>query len=228
MHAHFELNKLQRAGLVRALRIRAQVADTVIKPHPGCNGSSDSSMDRAIAFAVIELDNLWASVARSLYLSAAFCGVDESGARLHLSKVPTPTTTDEALTYAIRANRGKSFRKGSTGPWKWRDEPQWWDPSALIRSLDCIGASNLQTVTAALNANPDVFQHLHTFRNFYAHRNRDTRERLIPHLRTLQFPADVTATFALASPDPSSRDPRPQPLLLDWLDDVRRTIALLV
>ena len=228
MRPRYDLTKIKRSGLVRATRIRTQVANIVAPRLTTAGGVEDESVDRAVAFAIIELDNLWGGVARSLFLSAAFCGVDATGTRLRLSNVPRSRNTDEALTYAIRSLKGSNYKQGSTGPWTWRDEPPWWSPATLLKSLQDIGASNYQQVNTALGAYPDVFEHLHVFRNFYAHRGKDTREQLIPHLRSLQFPITYSATVALNSPNPNSSLPRSQPLVLDWLDDVQATIGLLV
>ena len=228
MRPSYELVKIKRSGLVRAIRIRAQVT-SIVGPQPSVGGRVDAeAVDRAVAFAIIELDNLWAGVARSLFLSAAFAGCDATGTPLSLSKVSRPRNTDEALTHAIRCIKGSNYKRGSTGPWTWRDEPPWWDPGTLLRSLQEIGASNYQQVNVALGAYPDVFVHLHAFRNFYAHRGKDTRQQLIPHLRLLQFPTTHSATLALSSPNPNVPLFRRQPLLLDWLDDVRATIGLIV
>ena len=228
MRPRRNLVEVKRSGLLRVARIRTQAVASIPSPSAGTHRIDHRSIDRAIAFAVIELDNLWAGVARSLFLSAAFCARDASGTPLKLSKVPKAASADEALTHAIRRCRGARYKSGSSGPWRWRDEPFWWDPATLLDSLDEIGASNHQQVTLAVNAYPDVFSHLHVFRNFYAHRGIDTRRRLLSRLLVLQVPTTHSATLALASPDPRAPLPRPQPLIFDWLDDVRETIGLLV
>ena len=157
-------------------------------------------VDSTVAFAVMELDNLWAGIARSLFLSAAFCARDGTGNRLNLSKVARARSTDEALTYAIRNYRGAEYKSGSDGPWEWSDEPQWWKPRELLRALDAIGSSNYQQVTNAIDASSGVFPHLHSFRNFYAHRNKRTRSEVVKAIERLQFPRTYTATRALTSP----------------------------
>ena len=219
-----DLHSLQRAGLSRTGRLHAY-ASSVLRQG---KASTPATVDSAVAFVVIELDNLWAGVARSFFLSVAFRAQDGSGNRLVLSRTTTAQSTDEALTHAIRSFRGPTYKAGSNGPWTWRDEPPWWKPHTLLDALQEIGASNYQQVSAAMSASPGAFSHLHTFRNFYAHRNQGTRAGVVNNLRRLQFPTAYTASRALTSPAMSGGTTRPQPLLLDWLDDIRNTIALLV
>ena len=129
---------------------------------------------------------------------------------------PRAMDMDEALTHAIRRCRGPSYKAGQTGPWMRRDEPLWWRPGTLLNALDEIGASNYQQVSAAVSVSPGALMYLHTFRNFYAHRSKETRIQIIGDLRHLQFPTTYTATMALSSPTVGSGSVRPQALLLDW------------
>ena len=187
-----------------------------------------TSVDSVVAFVIIELDNLWVGIARSFFLSAAFCARDGTGSRIQLSKVRRAQNTDEALTHAIRRCRSHRYRAGANGPWRWQDEPLWWKPHTLLEALDEIGASNYQQASAALSASPSVLAHLHNFRNFYAHRSRGTRVGILSDLRQLRFPTTHTATMALTSPMVGQGGVRPQPMILDWLDDIWNTIWLLV
>ncbi len=186
------------------------MADGLMQPTPSAADDRTQAFDPLIAYVVVELENLWASTAQSLFVSTAFRARDGAGTRIELSKVSPPSDTAEALEHASEyANR-------------------WWRHRSLLRALDNLGASNLQQVQLALNVAPGVFQHLHTFRNFYAHRGKDTREKVVQSLGNLRFPRHYTATQALTSPRPTRGRPRPQPLVLDWLDDMRDTIELLV
>lgn len=219
-----DLQTLQRSALARAERLHTYMSSAVTQ----LPTAKPVSLDSAVAFVVIELDNLWVSTARSFFLSVAFCARDGGGSRVRLSKVAKAQSTDEALTYAIRRCRGPNYRRGVSGPWTWRDEPLWWKPHTLLDALDEIGASNYQQVSLAMSASPGAFGHLHTFRNFYAHRSKGTRAEVVSGLRNLQFPTTYTATAALMSPTLLNGRVRPQPLVLDWLDDMWNTISLLV
>ena len=218
------LQKLRKAGLARLDRLRVYVAPLLIVS----GVSVPVFADHRVAFVTIEMDNLWTNLARSLFLSTAFCAQDAQGIRIQLQSIPKAQTIDEALTYAIRQHKGANYKGGSTGPWSWFDEPPWWKPSTLLNSLAAIGASNYQQVSAAMSASPDTFESLRTFRNFYAHRGMGTRLEVVKNLRRMNYPTTYTATQALTSPIFSLGTTRPQPLILDWLDDLRNTITLLV
>ena len=224
MRPHGKLLSLQRSALGRTDRLRTHVS-SVLSSSPT---NKEISVDSAVAFTIMELDNLWVVTARSFFLSVAYSGRDAHGNRVQLSKKPKANNADEALTHAIRRCRGAKYKPGSNGPWTWRDEPLWWQPNTLLNSLDEIGASNYQQVSNAMSASPRAFSHLHTFRNFYAHRSRGTRDEVVISLRRLQFPTTHTATNALTSRAFQNGRRRPQELIFDWLDDIQNTIALLV
>lgn len=218
------LQNLQRSALLRTDRLHAYISPLLTASYP----AGLRSIDSAVAFVVIELDNLWAGTARSFFLSVAFCADDGKGHRVHLSNAPRARTTDEALTHAIRRCKPSRYKPGQRGPWDWSDEPGWWNPTTLMESIDEIGASNRLQVSKAMSTSPGAFAHLHTFRNFYAHRSEGTRTEIVGRLRRLLFPTTYTATAALTSPRIEHGVIRPQPLILDWLDDVRNTISMLV
>ena len=205
-----DLRILQRGSLKRIARLRGFAGNHLLDPASAVSGGHARSRDLVVAYTVIELDNVWARTALSLFLSTAFLARDGTGARVVLSSVPPPKDAAEALKQSGERDDG------------------WWRHRALLRGLGKLGASNVPQVQMALNAAPDVFEHLHTFRNFYAHRGHGTRQRVEMSLGQLQFPRHYTATQALTLPRPTRRDARPQPLVLDWLDEMRITIELLV
>ena len=224
MRPNTQLLTLQRSALTRTDRLHSCVSSALMQPQT----VKPVPVDSVVVYVIIELDNLWVSIARSFFLSVAFCARDGRGNRLQLSKVNKARTTDEALTHAIRRCRGNNYKHGMNGPWTWGDEPLWWKPHTLLDALDEIGASNYHQVSSAMSASPGAFAHLHTFRNFYAHRSRGTRDKVVTGLRRLQFPTTYTATVALTSPMLRNGTTRPQALVFDWLDDIRNTVHLLV
>ena len=223
-----DLRKLQGTSLARVLRLRGGVRTVLLDAASADSADLVLRTEPFVSFVIIELDNLWASTARSLFLSAAFCARDGCGSQVTLSEVPRPENTNEALAHAIRRCRPSRYREGSARQWTWSDEPLWWDQRTLLSSLEEIGASNLPQVASALSASPEVFSHLHVFRNFFAHRGKGTHERVMQSLRHLHFPRHYTATRALMAPARTQDGLRPQPLILDWLDDLHNTVDLLV
>lgn len=125
--------------------------------------------DRLVTYVIIEATNLWVSYARSFYLSCALGVTDGSGSRIRGST--TPPDEDAALRFAIRVVKPNATPGAIITR---REEPAWHDVGVFLKVLSALGAPNLAHVSAALALAPDPFQHMQTFRNFYAHRNQET------------------------------------------------------
>jgi hypothetical protein len=183
--------------------------------------------ETGVTHCVLELHNCWYSISRSLYLSSAFRARDGNGARITLAHVPQATSMDDALGHAIGRAKPRLFSRRSP-PWTWSDEPSWSKAKVLLDSLDELGASNLPTVTAALSLPGATIDNLGPFRNFFAHRGEDTARKLRPLLSRYAISPTLRATEALAMRASGPQGQRPQPLLVDWIDDVRNVVALIV
>jgi hypothetical protein len=96
-------------------------------------------------------------------------------------------------------------------------EPTWHDPTTLSQLSRQLALSIDAQVQGALSLPTRVFQHLPTVRNFYAHRNEDTSERLARVARALGLRPRSRATELMLSFAPA----RPQNVLADWIDEVR-------
>jgi hypothetical protein len=215
MHIDSDLGRLQAISLRRVSRIRTTASRISL-------GSPKSEQQTGVAYAVIELHNLWYSFSRHLYLSAVLGAKDPSGAKIAIL-VPRPTSVDDALTPAIRLRPSHRSRKP---PWSWADEPPWAKPQVLLDSLHAVGASNESKVSAGVSTTGTVFSELTTFRNFFAHRGKDTFLRLPPLLRAHSFPSDLKPSQALLSNSSMLGTKRPQALLLDWVDEIEDAISL--
>jgi hypothetical protein len=127
--------------------------------------------------------------------------------------------------WQLRTSR--DARPGRFGPPAWLDEPSWARSSNLLNALDEVGAANYPLVSAALSlpgAN-QVLDHLADFRNFYAHRGEDTRSRATQHALAYALNPGLPPTSILQSHGLRNGATRPQPVLMDWVDDVRLMIA---
>jgi hypothetical protein len=136
-------------------------------------------------------------------------------------------TRDQAIEFAVLTMRGSSYVKNHTGPWKWRDEPQWYDPKVITRISPLLALSNLAQIYAAFGVPTPVFKELPILRNFFAHRNEDTASRV----RTL-ISANYSSFGFSGRTNPSdflcARLPaRPQNVLADYIDDLRNVVGLL-
>jgi hypothetical protein len=178
----------------------------------------------AVTYCVIELYNFWYGFSRSFFLSSALGAKDGSGSRVVVTIVPRPKTVEEALTPAIRLRPNSASRQP---PWRWLDEPSWANTSILQRALGSVGASNQAQISKALSASSGVFADLAPFRHFFAHRGEGTVLPLRARIRAHSLPA-IRPTLALLLPATVVGVVRPQPLLIDWIDDVVNTVSLAV
>ena len=219
---------MQSVALRRLEALRSYTVNVLAQGGQSSGGYFAAGVDGNVAFVTIEAYNLWSSVARNLYLALALGTRDGQGGYVPV-QIQRPTSEEEAIGHAVKRCRPGTFkRKQGKGPWRWQDEPDWWEPGHLLNSLDEIGSAHLQTVQASVSASPGAFMYLRSFRNFYAHRSRDTRQKLVPVLGQLQMPSRYSATEALVTRGRTRGGLRPQALILDWLDDVRDTVDLLV
>ena len=216
------MRRLQSSAIYRLGMIEDAALDAMTS-----GSASGVKVDAALSHCTVELHNLWHGFSRALYLSAAFRARDGAGVRLTLSKVSQAQSVDEALTHAIR--RCKPRKRVPAKPaWTWFDEPSWAKVANLLDSLDAIGSSNTPHVSAALSATPSVFEHVNAFRNFYAHRNEQTAGALRPTIIGYGLPSDLHATEVLLSHAIAPGGSRPQPVILDWISDVRSTLEQIV
>ena len=214
-----DLRKLRDTALFRVSRLRS-VARRSVAPAP-----ASRNQDLQVAYCVIELYTLWHSFSRFLFLSSALGARDGGGVRV-TTTVPPPATVDAALTHAIRLR--SPSKKKKKPPWRWADEPPWAQPNVLLDSLAAVGASNRPQVSAGLSAPSTVFSGIVPCRNFFAHRGRDTLALFTPIMRNHLISSALRPTDALLSKAIVLGTPRPQPLLLDWIDEVANAIELMI
>jgi hypothetical protein len=206
------LDDLTEGAARRVIRLRMLVSTA------GVPVSSD--LDRALSYVVIESANLWAQFCRAFYISTALRARDAGGHRIVLPPGTPPADVNDALTLAIHRIRPRL--RGKNGPWSHRDEPTWHDVSEFLKVMARLKPSNLGTIRAAVSYEPKTLSVLPTARNFYAHKGEATAVKA----------RGIAARYGLSTrSSPSSllcsRAPgRPQPLILDWLDDLRETIKL--
>lgn len=210
MNAVVALGALGDTAERRLLRLRALV-HAYSPPIGGEN-------DRAVAFAAIEALNLWDGFARSYYLSCAFGTKLRSGHSVRLGVYGLRSGGS-----AIRTAIASSGRRMPSGTIRRRDEPSWHDVQFLLNLFIHVGASHLPQIQTALSYPTDVFRFLPTIRNFFAHRNEETADKVrvaAPRIGVLgpSKPSDIVCSW---------RPKRPQNILGDWLDDMRTVISFM-
>lgn len=169
-----------------------------------------------ISHVAINLQNSWANFVKAYYLSCSFGTKTKS-----LKAVRSPhyfSDQNSAIGFAIQAIKPHAL-PNAAGKWHRRDEPAWHDMNNLLNLSTRLNFQNNGELQNAFSLNLAVFQHLPVFRNFYAHRNRQTLEAV--QLISFQYglPSNSRATELLLS-NPRSR---PQLLVLEWIDELRIT-----
>jgi hypothetical protein len=100
----------------------------------------------------------------------------------------------------------------------------------LLDALDEVGSSNYAVVSAALSI-PTAAQtlaHLPDFRHFYAHRGESTRRLALKHAPSYALSSRLSPTLLLHSHATVNGITRPQPVLMDWADDIRSIVSLAI
>lgn len=204
------LVRLERSTCYRLERLRRSVDAAVGAP---------SAADKTVAHAAIEVINVWANFTRAYLLSCPNRPALRTNGVITLSDASV-TTPGDVIAVATRTMKGPL----ASIPVDRRDEPDWKDPALFIKTSQAIGVSNFDRVKAAFGLRVGVFQHLPTFRNFYAHRNEDTAARALGVARRHYLISGAKRpTEALLA----RAHGRSQALLLDWIDETRVVVELL-
>jgi hypothetical protein len=187
----------------------------------------DATHDRAVAFCVIETLNTWAGFARSFYLSCVFRARRASGTRVTLGKETHIRRPEQAIAFAVLTIRGTGYVKGRKGAWRWSDEPKWYDPAVITRISPRLALSNHSQIQKAFGVPTAAFSEMPVLRNFYAHRNEDTANRvrglIAASYAGYGFSHRTNPSELLCARLPG----RPQNLLADHISDIRSVVALL-
>lgn len=173
-----------------------------------------------VAYSVIEILNTWTNFSRSFYLSCVLWPKSTKGNRISINT--RGLSFDQAIDRAVVFSY-PNRRRPTNGIWHRRDEPTWHDYSVLLNVCTNLGCSNIATIRVAFSLGSRVFLDLPVFRNFFAHRNRNTeyaaRQLALQHtLPTSQRPSQI-----LLFRPPT----RHQSLIFEWIDDLTTTVELL-
>lgn len=200
----------------RALRRLQYLSDLA---HP-CRQPTDDATRRQVAFVLLEAVNLWAGFARSFYLSCVYRARRDTRPRVHLGMSGIVTATD-AIHFAV-VNVARKTAKPNRR-YSWSDEPTWHQRETLQKLSTMLSLSNDPQVQIALNVQTSAFVHVVVFRNFFAHRGRDTVKRA----RLLMPTYGQVATAHPAEAASGVAPGRTQNIMADWLADMRQTIELI-
>jgi hypothetical protein len=215
MRSQAKLSELERIFQRQLGKLRYQV---LLGRKEEAKGDAEARM----SFAVINLLNSWSNFMRGFYMSCAFGTRTKSGIVVRPSSLFSDANT--AVGYAIKAF--KPYASPNTfGKWHRRDEPPWHDPNTLMKLSQpaALSFQNNSKVQAAFSLNLRVFVHLPVLRNFYAHRNQGTQQAAQLIATAYGIPSFLRPSQILFS-NPMTR---PQPLIFEWLDELKITADFL-
>lgn len=156
--------------------------------------------------------NTWNVLLRNYYLASLTAARREDGTRAtHALSV---TTVDDAITWAV--HRKRPGRSSQSGPWTQRDEPDWSNGGWVAAALIAAGASTGNEIAGAVSLGSSSRQELQTYRNFFAHMNRDTASKV----RRIGVDKGVDAKIEPAEIPLQRARGRSQSILADWIDDL--------
>ncbi len=206
MRATSDLWKLRVAFNRRLRRIR--------QIYTAAQSLDKSARQSAIAFSVIELDNLVLSTTRQFTISTLRRARTARGHRIHVNG--RIGAEEEIAAFMLSVVQNYTYRKmGSPVTLNRRQEPKLRDPRDAEKIISASGASNVNSVRNALALNTTLFSDLATLRNFYAHRNDNTWRKV--KKRSLDL-----GIIGLKHPDEFVNQVvarRPVTIFEDWLDD---------
>ncbi len=175
--------------------------------------------ERFLSYVAIETLNLWVLFARSFFLSTALQARTSTGAKITI-RVPGIKTEEDALTFAVHIER--PWLRSRPGPWTHREEPNWLDRAVLDRVTAALLPSNIASLRRGLAYTTRALQDLPTFRNYYAHKGKETADKA----RSLARAYALSPTLRPSELLTSRQYGRPQCILADWLDDIRNVVEL--
>jgi hypothetical protein len=172
MHRHSRLEVLEATVAKRLHRLSRRAADL----RAGRSHLIPWRTESETSAIAIYLHNTWTNACRWYLVSCISGARSKSGVEI---SCPTGITrVDDALMLAIRSYNPK-VQFGPKGSWRPRDEPPWNSPPTLLVIAKRSGLTNEQDLVTALSAGYRVFDDLPRFRNYFAHRNQDTRANAI-------------------------------------------------
>lgn len=160
-----DLVKLRDSIISRVRNLRQ-----VVTPITAPLGPEDR---RALAFVMIELDNLIVVGLRQYTKSSLLRSRTSGGTRI--TATVRPGSTEEAAAFIYNSLNPKGYQKiGSPTLIYEKDEIVFRDPKKTEKVLTDYAASNLPNLTLALSLNAEVFSEAKVFRHFFAHRAKNT------------------------------------------------------
>lgn len=226
MHAERSLPALESRLQARLSRLKL-LMQTCGVAH-GSNYAAETG--RKYSYIVIESMNCWVLFSRNFLISAALGAYTRNNGRVTSNFNRQSTLQDVIIDAAIFENPrlASSGRPTRIHP---RQEPTWHDPAVITRLSTALGLSNSVTVSQALSLNATFMRDLPPIRNYFAHKNEDTAERVRQIGRQHGISGYAGTSSRKKTPIAVIASPalgRPQSILKDWIDEMATTASLMV
>lgn len=177
-------------------------------------GPAAADRDRLATYCAIEVGNAWDSFLRSFYLSCVTRARQRSGAVVRVSSGVVIATEHAAIIECLKAT-GRSVPTGaSIAP---REEPDWGSKVTILKVARHLSLSNVKTIENGFSVKTDVYEHMKTVRNFYAHRGQGTAKKISGLSQRLSLTNTRRATELLFMRMPR----RPQTVFEQWVAECR-------
>jgi hypothetical protein len=202
------LNRLNESFARRIIRLEFAAAKIA--------GKTGNDIDQTVAYVAIEALSAWSGFSREFYLSCAFLYPKTIRGQHVNHRQANILGERDALLYSIRQLKGKASGRGRIAP---RDEPTWHEKRALPSLSRSLALSNYNSVVTGFSYPTTFFDDLPVVRNFYAHRSKDTAEKVLNVAsrkygnRTIRHPNELINDILQG---------RVQTLLQEWLGDMRQ------
>jgi len=197
--------------------VLSSLADALSRP-------DDRLHDRTATYVSIEIANLWSCFVREHFLSCAVRQARTATGTSITYGVTLPPNNHDAILFALQVVDPNKFRSiRNRRPLRRRDEPNWFEPAAILRLANVLGWSIEGNIIAATSFPTTVFRDLPTIRNFYAHRSSETALK-IKALARRSYGLTVTHPNELTIVRWSGRT---QNVLSEWADDLKEVCSLM-
>lgn len=202
---------LGRASQIRLMRLRSLAYEAASLPF--------NVADRLLTYVALQTLTEWAEFVRAFLISCSSGATRRNGAAVTVA-MAAARRTPEMMRIALEIQTCGRKKNVPRGRW---DEPSWHSVRLLVPLVARIGLSNEAIITGAVSTGSAVFSGLPIVRNFYAHRNSDSRTIVLAELHRLAVPAYPHPTLSLlATPAGSSN-----PLIVEWVSDLHASVDLM-
>ena len=180
-------------------------------------------LEERMTFSVVNLLNTWANFQRAYFICCLLGTSSSSLKKITSNQNGIVSSPNDAIGKAIlHFTPNRTVR--SNGMWDTRDEPTWHDSNTLLTLSTAFNFSNDLDIKTAFTFGFTAHKNLVVFRNYYAHKNRGTKDKsqaiaiqyLIP-----QRSHPTTILRATPSTSPSMN------LIQLWTEELTQTVELL-